>query len=236
MRIHQLAIGLALFAGLPTAVSAGTFVLDDFATPSPLTAIDSPTGTVVANLQGPYGRALVANAFVEGAVSYRAGNGEFVRRPTDGASGETILAYLGYGYGGFVSTDLSGYHWLRLDFNDVFGPTPLNLNVEFYTSEVTADKPLYYGDVGINWLYTPLQRSAYLPLDGIAEKFRFDSVQGIGIFFDRSGFGVDGFALDQIVLTTDGPSVPEPASWALMIAGFGVVGAAARQRRAVALA
>jgi hypothetical protein len=31
-----------------------------------------------------------------------------------------------------------------------------------------------------------------------------------------------------------GPAIPEPASWALMIAGFGLVGAAARRRAAVA--
>jgi hypothetical protein len=34
----------------------------------------------------------------------------------------------------------------------------------------------------------------------------------------------------------DGGSVPEPASWALMIAGFGLTGAALRRRRAVTIA
>ena len=34
--------------------------------------------------------------------------------------------------------------------------------------------------------------------------------------------------------TTGGGAVPEPAAWAMLIAGFGLVGAAARRRRAVA--
>lgn len=58
-----------------------------------------------------------------------------------------------------------------------------------------------------------------------------------------SAFGLNDHG--QVVLTTDikdGPnnflygSVPEPASWALMLAGFAGMGAALRRRRAVALA
>jgi hypothetical protein len=32
------------------------------------------------------------------------------------------------------------------------------------------------------------------------------------------------------------PAVPEPASWALMLLGFGAIGAAMRRRRGLALA
>jgi hypothetical protein len=52
---------------------------------------------------------------------------------------------------------------------------------------------------------------------------------------------IDGFKLDTLKIDTNssmgilGP-VPEPASWAMMIGGFGVVGAAARRRRTVKLA
>ncbi|MGL4542180.1 MAG: PEPxxWA-CTERM sorting domain-containing protein [Polymorphobacter sp.] len=35
------------------------------------------------------------------------------------------------------------------------------------------------------------------------------------------------------IFPDDGPTVPEPASWALMIAGFGMVGSALRRRRAL---
>jgi PEP-CTERM motif len=44
---------------------------------------------------------------------------------------------------------------------------------------------------------------------------------------DNLGF-INGYVVEYGGL--GGPGVPEPASWALMIAGFGVVGAAARRR------
>jgi hypothetical protein len=63
---------------------------------------------------------------------------------------------------------------------------------------------------------------------------------------DLSFGGVSGNAFrfsalgDQINVHTftlnDGGVVPEPASWAMLIAGFGLVGAAARRRRVVAAA
>lgn len=40
----------------------------------------------------------------------------------------------------------------------------------------------------------------------------------------------------SINFTLTGAAVPEPASWAVMIAGFGMIGAAARRRRAIATA
>lgn len=46
----------------------------------------------------------------------------------------------------------------------------------------------------------------------------------------------DWFAFDNVVLTVATPGgVPEPASWALMIAGFGLVGATVRRRLSIAV-
>lgn len=45
------------------------------------------------------------------------------------------------------------------------------------------------------------------------------------------GSGGNGYDYDSTLLTGTVTSLPEPASWALMIAGFGMVGVAVRRRR-----
>ncbi|WP_310473835.1 PEPxxWA-CTERM sorting domain-containing protein [Sandarakinorhabdus sp.] len=54
-------------------------------------------------------------------------------------------------------------------------------------------------------------------------------------FAGRSGDNVNiGPILDNVLVTQG--AVPEPASWAMLIAGFGLVGAASRRRRRLAVA
>ncbi|MFN3371698.1 MAG: PEPxxWA-CTERM sorting domain-containing protein [Sphingomonadaceae bacterium] len=66
----------------------------------------------------------------------------------------------------------------------------------------------------------------------------------LSIRFGGAGFqggldeswGIDNFALSAIFDSGGGGVVPEPATWAMMIAGFGLVGAALRRRREAATA
>ncbi|MGL4543778.1 MAG: PEPxxWA-CTERM sorting domain-containing protein, partial [Polymorphobacter sp.] len=60
---------------------------------------------------------------------------------------------------------------------------------------------------------------------GTAKSIEFAGVANF-VVFDDVTFGS----------ATPGPGVPEPASWALMIAGFGLVGASLRRRRGFATA
>ena len=54
------------------------------------------------------------------------------------------------------------------------------------------------------------------------------------IVFDGIG-GDGGFVLDNLTLSA-GAAVPEPATWAMMIAGFGLAGVATRRRTRIAFA
>lgn len=57
-----------------------------------------------------------------------------------------------------------------------------------------------------------------------------DSLGGAGNHAGAQGLGDEGWGLSNIRLSGPG-AVPEPASWALMIGGMGLVGGALRRRR-----
>jgi hypothetical protein len=62
---------------------------------------------------------------------------------------------------------------------------------------------------------------------GVFDKVRFSSTSGpqpIG------SWRLDGTSLDDIKVTRAVAAIPEPASWAMLVLGFGAVGAAARRR------
>ncbi|WP_235927536.1 PEPxxWA-CTERM sorting domain-containing protein [Sandarakinorhabdus rubra] len=68
-----------------------------------------------------------------------------------------------------------------------------------------------------------------------ATRFTMSWTQGASNFgyvlgTDRREFGGNGERVFRFEIGSS-PAIPEPATWAMMIAGFGLVGAAARQRR-----
>jgi len=59
-----------------------------------------------------------------------------------------------------------------------------------------------------------------------------DTTANIALVNQNTAFSGNDFALDDISLSVTAPGgVPEPASWALMIAGFGLAGATLRRRQ-----
>lgn len=97
----------------------------------------------------------------------------------------------------------------------------------------------------------PLASGTYLVSNFNKYSFTFyDNVQSLSGFFGKSGnaswrlFVDDVFPADtgaiargwSLTFTTDANGVPEPASWAMMIAGLAIAGAAMRRRVAPARA
>ncbi|HLZ76448.1 PEPxxWA-CTERM sorting domain-containing protein [Phenylobacterium sp.] len=66
-----------------------------------------------------------------------------------------------------------------------------------------------------------------------AHTISFTATQAGSVQIDLRSYSVDGIGplLDNVALDVTGGSVPEPASWALMILGFGGAGAVLRRRR-----
>ncbi len=65
---------------------------------------------------------------------------------------------------------------------------------------------------------------------------QFSSLVGdIDLVYTITGRGRPRLGASTLTITTGGP-VPEPANWAMLIAGFGLVGAAMRRRRQGAVA
>ena len=69
------------------------------------------------------------------------------------------------------------------------------------------------------------------PLPGLFVGFTSagDDIIGIGIGPSRATN--DSFGIDDLRFADSGGGVPEPATWGLMILGFGAAGAALRRRR-----
>jgi hypothetical protein len=119
-------------------------------------------------------------------------------------------------------------HWFQVDIAGGYRPDPSDLTVQVFTAKGSLSF------VGGDYV-SPKHFSTFFiedddPLDKI-----------LGLIISAHGFkgGVDGAIIDNGFWGSSliHGAIPEPATWAMMIAGFGLVGAALRRRRsAMALA
>jgi hypothetical protein len=68
-----------------------------------------------------------------------------------------------------------------------------------------------------------------------SQTFRFTASAGATVLSLLGSGGTDYIGLDNVAVADLGAGVPEPATWAMLIAGFGLVGAATRRRSPAAV-
>ena len=130
----------------------------------------------------------------------------------------------------FVTTD-TNYNfsaWLA----SVYAASPASLQMVVTSFTASRSTLPSFGDTVLGTFAASGTPRAW---NNITASFNSGSASMINISFVNQNTDLDGndFGLDDISLSL---AVPEPATWALMIGGFGLVGIAARRRRRGAVA
>jgi hypothetical protein len=152
------------------------------------------------------------------ATQFSGGNGTYTLNLGTGAA--TLLSATGSQIGGLT---------YRADTNQIVGTQ--DGNGDFYTIDPTtgAKTLLNAGSGGINDsdLDFDAANNAYWLADYDGNVYRYDATT-----FARTLVGNKIAAFDGLVVLGRNvtPAVPEPATWGLMLAGFGIVGGAMRRR------
>ena len=214
---------VALAFAQPAAAATNLIQNGGFETP-----VDSTQGSVVISAGNePTGFAWTVT---EGSVDVHATNGPFGGDPDPEGAGQGALDLVGLGDKGGISqafnSKAGGLYRLTFDFaNNPFAPSAAMLfgvrgagGADLFSQSVT-----HTGSVlnDMNWTRFTFEFTADSPLSTL-------------FFTNTAGIPAGGMYLDNVSVEYVSGGVPEPATWALMISGFGLAGSALRQRRRVA--
>ncbi len=160
-----------------------------------------------------------------------------------------------------IATDPNNVHSSFASFGDhttgsgnmmvVNGSDSTTERVWYQNGIAVAQNTTYFFSTWIRSVYdvAPAQLDFSINLNGIGTTFTAGAVAegwrqfyatwnsgsattaDIALVNQNTAYSGNDFALDDIVFDTTRPGVPEPASWALMICGFGAAGSMLRRRR-----
>jgi hypothetical protein len=112
-----------------------------------------------------------------------------------------------------------------------------------------ADNGVTHAANGSEWYYSDNWSWGYAGPGDAVSKFECDTNAGpLRMCLHTLASGVGGYRIgdniglnnsrdfEKLIFVDNGGAVPEPATWAMMLAGFGLLGFAARRRTAVAYA
>jgi hypothetical protein len=245
---------LAMIA--PLAAHAGTTA--DFNGACANTA--SATQAACTNLNGSYGNTATLTSTNDPTLQVKISAWQANQATTGPNANQITSAFLGSYSGGFGVTglgdnngasnlhqidNLGGYtDFIVLQFSSAVHLDGINANVYGINNVYDSDVSFRNGTA-----FTPNSWNGSLNL-GAFNASQFSTVAADGNSGYRansvSGFSQvwlvaasvattdrdDGFKLASITVTRQTPAVPEPATWAMMILGFGFVGASLRRKAA----
>jgi hypothetical protein len=109
----------------------------------------------------------------------------------------------------------------------------------FYTSSTAATVNVYDGLNATGNILASINLAAQFGDNCVGDpNGGFCNWSAIGVAFSGTAFSIDfggtanQTAYDNITFGSKNPGIPEPAAWAMMLAGFGLVGSAMRRRQA----
>jgi hypothetical protein len=168
-----------------------------------------PASAAVIDFSGFAAGTRIDGPLTIGSATFQSSGGALLI--DDFGAGNAICAWDGLGCGAA----------LTLSFAE--GATGLGIDISGDT--VAGSQTMFQGETPI-LAFTGVSTADGLPSTVESIRLRFEDVLRISLVSNDPGqVGYNNIRFDEVA------AVPEPASWALMIGGFGMVGTAMRRRR-----
>ena len=214
--MRKMLLALLAVAAFPVSANAQNLLVNGSFEDSTSNFTTPPGWTNIGHTDGVLNYAAIGQPVYDGANFY-----------SIGGAGNNGFASPGEGIGQTVATTLGDIYRLTFGYSDENCPgcsTVFTVNIGSFAQDFTvvADAGGFFTrpfDVGQISGFTATGPSTFI-------SFILKSTTNIG----NNDPLLDGIVFEKVG-TTNVPTVPEPATWAMMLTGFGLLGGALRRRR-----